>query len=698
MKKNRISMALQSVLGALIPLIVVAVTITVSFSTLTSQVVVDFVGERTTSTTTQLSDSLVQDLTPIQVKLEDFECIAKNERDRDSLDTAIRGIAVNLTHCTSFYFATKQDCFSGLEDGFYLDTSDWIPDEGWIPQQRDWYKDAVKNDGAIAVSEPYVDSMTNELCVTFSKAIHDNNHELLGVVSADLILNELCNVVEKVHASENDEVHLITDNGLYLTNNDSSKIMEANYLDETKVFDGGVSRNEYLSGETKNFIVNNRYYAVQKLKGLPWFAVVEGPISDFTGYYQKRIFYIFILIITLGIISSIFIFVFTRKTTSAFRKLSSSCTRLAEGDFTEEFVSYHIKEASELSMGFKNFSDGMKNLVKKISDASNVVSNSSEELSGTAENIGHSVDLTKSSIEGMNQAVQNQISAMNSVYQNVNSVVQKVNNLADEVKGQNDMIISSSSNIGDMMEKFMAITREMETVSDKVEQLVGLSLDNKKELEDSVKLIKVVQAESGSLLEMNKVISSVASQTNLLSMNAAIEAAHAGSVGAGFSVVAEEIRKLAETTSKQAKDSTASLKSIQSKINNITDSSTKVEESFGEIIGKIENISEVVTTLTGSVTEQGKKANSVLSSLSNMKNSSEKAAEDAVKIIQSTQDSLDSCAEMKERSKEVEENIKVCSESISNLKNAENQVVENSNETQKSVEELSEAIGKFKVN
>ena len=247
------------------------------------------------------------------------------------------------------------------------------------------------------------------------------------------------------------------------------------------------------------------------------------------------------------------------------------------------------------------------------------------------------------------------------------------------------------------MQTFTVLAQKMGAVAEQVHTLVRSSSENKDALKKSVDQIQTVQAASGSLLEMNKVISAVASQTNLLAMNAAIEAAHAGESGRGFAVVADEIRKLAETTSKQAHESSQSLKGIQREINDISVASLDVEKSFGNTIEEIQRISQMFAELSDTVKKEDENANGILASLEEIQKSSDVVKEKATSIYSRTQSASADCHTLSSLNKSVNEGIQSCAKSSASLSETSSKVSLIAHDASKSVAKLARAVESFKV-
>ena len=228
-----------------------------------------------------------------------------------------------------------------------------------------------------------------------------------------------------------------------------------------------------------------------------------------------------------------------------------------------------------------------------------------------------------------------------------------------------------------------------------VSELVNSSSENKNIISASTEQIRNVKKESEALLQMNNVISAVAGKTNLLAMNAAIEAAHAGDAGKGFAVVADEIRKLAETSAVQAKSSNAYLSSIQAKIDEVADTSNKVDLGFGKTIEYIKEIEMVFARLEKATAEQGDKANEILKSVDEIMNSTNKVKDDTVKISSKTEQTLQECKTLQNVTGNVNSGLESCRKAAQSLQNSSKQILDVVRLANSSVQELNKSVNQF---
>ena len=220
------------------------------------------------------------------------------------------------------------------------------------------------------------------------------------------------------------------------------------------------------------------------------------------------------------------------------------------------------------------------------------------------------------------------------VQQNIQTMIEQLN---INVTEQAAAVTESAAAIEEMVASIKAVTNALSINADKVKELQAASRVGHDGINDVVTDIRGIAKESESLLEINSVMENIASQTDLLSMNAAIEAAHAGESGRGFAVVAEEIRKLAESSSEQSKTIGLVLKTIKDSIDKITRSTETVLNRFQEIDSGIKTVAEQEGGVLNAMEEQKRGSGQILQAIGRVSDITHSVKNDAQQMMERQQ-------------------------------------------------------------
>ncbi|HOX91291.1 MAG TPA: methyl-accepting chemotaxis protein [Spirochaetales bacterium] len=307
------------------------------------------------------------------------------------------------------------------------------------------------------------------------------------------------------------------------------------------------------------------------------------------------------------------------------RKANALLRDIAEGDgdLTKRLSLSSSDEIGELATNFDRFTEKLSATVGSIKAA--VV-----ELKAGASELGASMAESTSALGKIDLAINDatckamdQASGVEEVSSTVEEITRNIESLDKMIERQRNSVAESSASIEQMVGNTASIARNIETFQKHMQSLNESSDSGNTRLQDVGRLITDIAGQSMGLLEANKVIQAIAAQTNLLAMNAAIEAAHAGDAGSGFAVVAGEIRKLAELSSSRSKDIARNISSIRSGIETVVASSAEAQKAFSSILTQVATISDIEGEVGRAIQEQDAGSRQILEALSIIKNITE---------------------------------------------------------------------------
>ena len=369
-----------------------------------------------------------------------------------------------------------------------------------------------------------------------------------------------------------------------------------------------------------------------------------------------------------------------------------------EGDLTRTIVIKSTDEIGGLAHHFNATMGNIGGLVRTIKNKVNALTNTSFELSSNMAKTSMAIEQISENFEKMKSVEKHQKEEAVKSERAVEIIKASTGNLNKLVDEQSERVDTSSSAIEEMTANIQSVTRTLVENTKNVRSLMEASENGKNGLQTVAQAIQEIVRDSEGLVQINSVMENIASQTNLLSMNAAIEAAHAGEAGRGFAVVAGEIRKLAESSGEQSKTTATMLKKIKTSIDSITSSSNEVFTRFEAIDRGVKTVSEHENNIRCSMEEQEAGGKQILDSVSRLKDITASVKEGALDVSGSSGELIKETNEFIKISNQVVTGMnEIISGAMSQIKLAVIHVDEMSVENDRNFSDLKNETEKFKV-
>jgi methyl-accepting chemotaxis protein len=690
-KKKRTSLAFQVLVLCLSPVILISAVLSTVFMSNINRIAVDNLRSRAEISMRYLNTDIQYALAPFLDLVNNGAAIFDTLPSMETKRAVLQGLIAAVPDAFDMYYGTRLSRYT--PGGYFLFAGDWVPDSDWDAPERPWFIDAMALPDTAVITDPYVDSQTGRLCITAARTVRNETGDISGVIGLDVFVDVLNDIVSQRKITEDGNTVLIDGSGLYIVHANPEYVMEKSIFDDLS----GLPREEILSGGTTVSFSANAYICSTPVPETGWFLVSQGSLDTMRAEFRAILLLVLVVIAVLALISCLAAVIFSRALTIPFKKLVGSFNVIASGDLTAAPPDYTSREASALSAGFNQFAAGISALVKKIKE-------SSQSISGVAGDLSRSISVTQETVSVVREAVESirgDISRENeSIVRNessVSRVMSEIERLDGEIQEQSGQISGASSAIEELAASIHSIEDSMVTANNHIQELVRSSLEEKRRLSETAAATRLVEQESQALAEMNKVISDVATQTNLLSMNAAIEAAHAGETGKGFAVVAQEIRKLAETTAQQAKSSRDALLSVQKRIKEIAEASSRVERSFDSMIDLIHQIEYISKDLKNAAGEQNSGSQRILESIAALNAITRDVENGAAAMKTSAASAVEACRDLTALSRSVDDKVSRCEEGAKSLSANSELVFLAAEHAKTGVRELEDSIRPFKV-
>jgi methyl-accepting chemotaxis protein len=481
--------------------------------------------------------------------------------------------------------------YIGTETGLFINSPKKQEPPGYDPRKRPWYKQAMQSKGQVIVTAPYVAASSKKMTVTIAKTAASGK----GVVAVDLNLTNLGDMVRNIKIGTKGYVYLVDKDGnaIFHPTYKAGQPIKTDWVEAVMKAESG-TYSYLLDGQPKEEAFTTNPSTGWKIAGTLY-------NSDFTEAAQSILYNTLWVTIIAIILAMGVAYLVTSRIVRPLKSMIFHSNRVSEGDLSELVLTKTKDEIGQLGIAFNTMIDSLRSVISHVNQSAQQLAVSSEQLTQSAEQTSQATEHIASTIQDVMEGTERQAKSTEETAKTINMVVENI-----------QLISSSARNVSKLASQTTGVVKEgnlsIQTAVVEMNSIAGI-------VEHTAEAVKKLGVHSQTISRFTEVITGIANQTNLLALNAAIEAARAGEHGRGFAVVADEVRKLAEQSAESAQQISMLVQTIQSEIHNVIQDAEKgteemekglksvqdseisfvrIDKSISEVVNQIQEVSSSV--------------------------------------------------------------------------------------------------------
>jgi methyl-accepting chemotaxis protein len=544
------------------------------------------------------------------------------------------------------------------------------------------------------------------ITVQFRAPITNSRGEAVGVVGVVADMSYSQTLVTGITPYEVGRAELYSTNGTILAAHDTNII--GRRFQDTKLDRMGVQGVRLIEQSLQDekpvdFEYKGTMFQTYPLKieeaPNPWLLIISAPMQTIMREVNGMTRFAVILAAGAILIAVACGFLASQQITRPIVKVSDTLRDISEGegDLTKSITVKRKDEIGSLAHYFNLTLEKIRSLVATIKQQSALLFDIGGELADNMGKTAAAVNQISTNLQNIKSQVIGQSTGVSETSSTMEQITVNINKLNDHIENQSASIARSSSAIEEMLANIQSVTQTLVKNGDNVRVLIEAAGVGRTGLEEVSADIQGIARESEGLSEINAVMENIASQTNLLSMNAAIEAAHAGEAGRGFAVVAGEIRKLAESSSEQSKTISSALKKIKGSIDKITLSTRNVLDKFEAIDQGVQTVSEQSDNIRSAMEEQSAGSQQILESIGELNNISQLVKQGSEEMLEGSREVIKETKVLESVSSEISGGMNEMAAGAGQISEAVNRVNEASGQNKENIDILVKEVSRFKI-